>query len=584
MNVNAESHFAVAPADVDFKRSQFDRSHSHTTTFNVGELIPFYLSEVLPGDTFDVSTSKVVRLQTLLKPVMDNLYLDTYYFFVPNRLIWDHWQAFCGESNQAWTPSVEYSVPQITFPVTTDEHCGWNFGSLADYLGVPPNDGSSAFSFIDGDTLPSINALPFRAYAKICEDWFRDQNLQDPLLIPTGDATVSGSNDSSEPVYGGKVFQANKFHDYFTSCLPSPLKGQSVSIPFSGTMPVITRPEAWSQDVLQLYFKNNVNKTMMSWATPSGSGGVTTHSGTAFHYPNDVSSSGANLIAFDGNTSSATPSGYYNAVPSNLVAYTGDDLGSGSFIGVDVSALRFAVQMQRFLERLARGGSRYIEILKSMFGVTSPDARLQRSEYLGGNRVPISVHEVTNNSQSTTSPLGNLGAFSHTTDTNGDFTKSFVEHGYVIGVCVARYDHTYCQGLNRLWSRSSRESFYWPVFANLSEQAVYKNEIMFTTGISNDSVFGYQEAWAEYRYAPNVVSSEMRPQHPQSLASWNYADDYQSVPSLSAAWMAEDKTNVDRTLAVTSNVSKQILLDVYIQDHTSRVMPTWSVPGLVDHN
>lgn len=572
MNVNAESHFAIAPADVDFKRSQFDRSHKNTLTFNVGELVPFYLSEVLPGDTFDVSTSKVVRLQTLLAPVMDNLYLDTYYFFVPHRLVWDHWQEFCGESNQAWTPSVEYSIPQIKAPVDGDGYAGWKFGSLADYLGVPPCDKSAGFKVADSFT---VNALPFRSYAKLCDDWFRDQNLQDPLLVPTDDATAQGS-DTGEVCYGGSLFKANKYHDYFTSCLPQPQKGTPVSIPLSGTMPVITKPESWSSDILQLY-GNNVT-TRLAWST---SDGTTKFDGTAI----GVSPPYADhqMLGFNGVAGSGNPNGTYSFVPSNLVAFTGNEVGEGSFVGIDVSALRFAFQMQRFMERLSRGGSRYIEILKSMFGVTSPDARLQRSEYLGGNRVPITVHEVTNNAQSETAFLGNLGAFSHTTDYNGDFIKSFVEHGYVIGVCVARYDHSYPQGLDRLWTRSSRESFYWPVFAHLSEQAIYKDEIMFSPATSK-SVFGYQEAWAEYRYSLNRVAGEMRPNHPQTLASWNYADDYETQPILSESWLAEEKSNIDRTLAVTSAVSNQILLDVYIQDHTSRVMPTFSVPGLVDHN
>ena len=410
MNVNAESHFAIAPADVDFQRSQFDRSHKNTLTFNVGELVPFYISEVLPGDTFDVSTSKVVRLQTLLAPVMDNLYLDTYYFFVPHRLVWDHWQEFCGESNQAWTPSVEYSIPQIKAPVDADGYAGWKFGSLADYLGVPPNDKTAGFKVADSFT---VNALPFRSYAKICEDWFRDQNLQDPLLIPTGDATVDGS-DTGEVCYGGSLFHANKFHDYYTSCLPQPQKGTPVSIPLSGTMPVITRPDSWSPEVLKLYGDNT--STRLAWSTSVGD---VKFDGTAIGVSDSYSDH--RFVGFTGLAGSGNPTGTYSFVPSNLVAFTGDEVGAGSFVGIDVSALRFAFQMQRFMERLARGGSRYIEILKSMFGVTSPDARLQRSEYLGGNRVPITVHEVTNNAQSENGFLGNLGAFSHTTDHNGDF-------------------------------------------------------------------------------------------------------------------------------------------------------------------
>lgn len=541
MNRNAESHFAVAPSNVDISRSQFDRSHGNTFTCNFGDLVPVYCEEVLPGDTFNVTSSKVVRLQTLLKPVMGNMYLDTYYFFVPNRLIWDHWQEFCGESNEAWTPSVEYTVPQISLPAG-----GFPFGSLADYLGVPPG--------VSGDA--TISHLPFRAYAKIVDDWFRNQNLEDPINVYTGDATVSGSSDpDSEIINGTKLYTAGKYHDLFTSCLPAPQKGPAVNlgVGFSfGDAPVKPMSEPWDTS---------------TWANL-----VTTVNTPAGEKELFYAANNDTLFA------SSTQEG--NAVLNNLGVDT-----SSFGAQISVSDLRMSFAIQKFYERMARSGSRYIEILKSMFNVTSPDARLQRSEYLGGNRMPIAVSQVTNNAQTENNPLGNVGAMSLTNDLHHDFVRSFVEHGYVIGVAVARYEHSYPQSLPKHFSRRTKFEYYWPVFANISEQPIYKRELFFTGNDAADSeVFGYQEPWAHYRFGFNSVHGEMRPDHPQSLASWNLADDYETAPSLSHEWAKEDKINVDRTLAVTSQISNQILVDFWFKNVATRPMPMFSVPGLIDHH
>lgn len=541
MNRNAESHFAVAPANVDIARSQFDRSHGNTFSANFGELIPCYVEEVLPGDTFQVKTSKVVRLQTLLKPVMGNMYLDTYYFFVPNRLIWQHWQEFCGESNEAWTPSVEYTIPQLVIP-----EGGFDFGSLADYLGVPPGRGAGQ----------KISHLPFRAYGKIVDDWFRNQNLEDAINVYTGDADFDGSNDSdSELLAGKRIYIAGKYHDLFTSCLPAPQKGPAVNlgVGFSfGDAPV--RPMATPWDT------SSWDTLITTVDTPAGEREL-------FYAANNDS-----LFA------SSTQGG--NAVLNNLGVDT-----SSFGAQISVSDLRMSFAVQRFYERMARSGSRYIEILKSMFNVTSPDARLQRSEYLGGNRMPIAVSQVTNNAETEVNPLGNVGAMSLTNDVHNDFIHSFVEHGYVIGVCVARYEHSYPTGLPKHFSRKSKFDYYWPVFANISEQPVYKREIFFDDDPDvNDQVFGYQEPWAHYRFSFNSVHGEMRPDHPQTLASWNLADDYEFAPSLSHEWAMESKSNVDRTLAVTSSVSNQILVDMWFNNLATRPMPLFSVPGLIDHN
>lgn len=560
MNRNVNERFALNPTRLDMSRSRFDRSSSYKTTFNVGQLIPFYVDEVLPGDTFSVDTSKVVRMQTLLTPIMDNLYLDTYYFFVPNRIVWSHWRELMGENTQsAWIPTVEYSVPQLKAP-----EGGWNIGTIADYFGIPT-----------GVSNLSVSALPFRAYALICNEWFRDENLTDPLNIPVDDVSVTGVNTGNyitDVVKGGKPFVAAKYHDYFTSCLPSPQKGPDVtiSVPQSGPFPVVPL-----KDSTYSAFSSNPNKdNALRFTTSNGGKPVP---GTALGFI-DVSSGDNSL----GTASSPSISSFTgnNPIPSNLWA-----VDAGFLPVATINQLRLAFQIQKLYERDARGGTRYIEILKSHFGVTSPDARLQRPEYLGGNRIPININQVVQNSASGDgTPQGTTTAYSLTTDTHSDFTRSFVEHGFVIGLMVARYDHTYQQGLERFWSRKDRFDYYWPVFANIGEQAVLNQEI-FAQGTSKDQeVFGYQEAWADYRYRPSRVTAEMRSAYAQSLDVWHLADDYAQLPSLSDAWIREDATNVDRVLAVQSNVSAQLFADIYIRCNATRPMPLYSIPGLIDHH
>lgn len=558
MNRNVESHFALNPTRIDMSRSTFDRSASVKTSFNVGDIVPFFLEEVLPGDTFNVRTSKVVRMQTLLTPMMDNVYLDTYYFFVPNRLVWNHWKEFNGENTEsAWIPQTEYSVPQITSPSS-----GWSVGTLADYFGLPTGVGGL-----------SVSALPFRAYALVMNEWFRDQNLQDPLVVPVDDATVGGVNTGNfvtDVAKGGLPYIAAKYHDYFTSCLPSPQKGPDVtlSVASQGDLPVVTKSSyVPSPGVTTLSFvdMHNDDKAypLSSFSTSSASRGA-----EAFTFAGDGVSPG-----------SKSPS---PVVPNNLWA-----LNSGSAIVATINQLRMAFQIQKLYERDARGGTRYIEVLKSHFGVTSPDARLQRPEYLGGNRVPINVNQVIQQSGTgagADTPQGTVVGMSQTTDSNHDFIKSFTEHGYIIGVMVARYDHTYQQGIERHWSRKTRFDYYWPVFANIGEQAVLNKEIFAQGTTKDDEVFGYQEAWSDYRYKPNRVTGEMRSAYEQSLDVWHLADDYASLPSLSDSWIREDKATVDRVLAVKSSVSDQLFADIYVQNRATRPMPMYSVPGLIDHH
>lgn len=580
MSRNQNSRFATNPTNIDISRSRFKRNSSLKTSFNAGDIVPIYVDEVLPGDTFKIRTSKVVRMPTLITPVMDNIYLDTYFFFVPNRLVWSHWQQFMGENTEsAWIPTVEYEVPQITAPSG-----GWNVGTVADYMGVPT-----------GVSNLSVSALPFRAYALIVNDWFRDQNLSDPLNIPVDDTTSTGSNadDLSAPALGGIPYKAAKFHDYFTSCLPGPQKGPNVTIGLAGEVPVFGNGKA-----LGLYgARSDGDPTITTfglYASPYMSGskgegyntqyGLTATSGAE----NSVAGSDYAMLAsgptVKGGSSLGVPP--KSELTAETYANTGlvADLGLAS--SISVNQLRMAFQIQKLYEKDARGGTRYIELLKAHFGVTSPDARLQRPEYLGGNRIPININQVIQQSATAegTTPQGNTAAYSLTTDTHSDFTKSFVEHGFVIGLAVVRYDHTYQQGLRRFWSRKGRFDYYFPVLANIGEQPVLNKEIYAQGSDTDDEVFGYQEAWADYRYMPNSVTGMMRSTYEQSLDSWHLGDDYSSQPFLSDTWIREDKTNIDRVIAVTSAISHQFFGDFYFENETTRPMPVYSIPGLIDHH
>lgn len=514
--------------------------------------MPFYVDEVLPGDTFHITTSKVIRMPALLTPLMDNLYLDTYYFFVPNRLTWEHWREFQGENTKsAWLPDTVYEVPQLTSPSGT----GWAIGTLADYFGIPT-----------GVPNLSVNALPFRAYSLICNEWFRDENLTDPLVTPIDDITRAGVNTGNyitDCALGGLPFKAAKYHDYFTSCLPAPQKGPDVTIPVATTqMPVVPL----AQSAITSFPSEPIQFARAS--TGEAPGGTITGS-TALVYN---SSNGA---VFGSPTATAA------TVPTNLWAVAEGQYAAAATI----NQLRLAFQIQKLYEKDARGGTRYIEILKEHFGVTSPDARLQRPEYLGGNRLPINVSQVLQQSETTaTSPQGTPVGMSLTSDTHGDVHKSFVEHGFVIGLMVVRYHHTYQQGLERFWSRKDRFDYYFPVFANIGEQAVLNKEIYAQGTDKDDEVFGYNEAWADYRFKPSHVTGEMRSSSPQSLDVWHLGDDYDQLPSLSDSWIREDGKIIDRVLAVTSSITHQFFADIYVQCRSTRPMPVYSVPGLIDHH
>lgn len=539
--------FSANPTYLDMSRSTFDRSHSVKTSFNAGLLVPFYVDEVLPGDTFDVRTSKVVRMPSLVTPVMDNLFLDTYYFFVPNRIVWNHWKELQGENtDSAWAPSIEYEVPQLRAP-----EGGWSVGTIADYFGIPT-----------GVSGISVNALPFRGYALICQEWFRDQNLTDPLEIPKGDATVNGVNTGNyimDVAKGGIPFYAAKKHDYFTSALPGPQKGPDVTIPVTqpSNLPVVTLSSSVPDPGTVPLKLNQVD----------GSTVVQSQMGYGYSSPNNPMQS------------QVSPYTSRTLNPVNLWA-----IQSGDAAAATINDLRQAFQIQKMYERDARGGTRYREILRAHFGVTSPDATQQVPEYLGGNSVPITISQVLQSSPTSGSPQGNPTGQSLTTDVNNDFKKSFTEHGFVIGVMCVRYKHTYQQGIERFWSRKDRLDYYMPVYANLGEMPILNKEIFAQGSAQDDEVFGFQEAWADYRYKPSHVTGHMRSQYAQSLDSWHIADYYDQLPSLSDGWIREDPSNIDRIIAVTSEVSNQFFADIYISNRCRRVMPLYSIPGLIDHH
>lgn len=569
MDRNYESRFAGNPTGVNISRSIISRDHSVKFSFNVGDVVPFMCDDILPGDTVTIDTSKVVRLQPLVAPIMDEVFLDTYYFFVPYRLLWNHWINFMGENTaSAWEPEVEYSVPQVEVPTG-----GYNAGTIADYMGVP-------IKVAGGQ---KISAMPFRAYALICDQWFRSENLMTPVNVNKDDSDIVGSNGGDQVtdiVKGGKPFIACKTFDYFTASLPEPQKGPDVTLPLGSVAPL--SGQAPVNALSDAHIVTGDTAEPMRFALIDDSRNVL-----------DAPSSSSNVYASSNNlTAKANSASVGNIVgnlaPNNLYAnLSGLNADLSMATASTVNELRQAFAIQKYYERLARGGSRYIEMIKAFYGVTSPDARLQRAEYLGGNRIYLDVEQVAQQSSTKDqpTPAGSVFGLSVTGDTNSDFTKSFTEHGLLIGVCVARYHHTYQQGLERMWFRKNLFDFYNPTFANLGEVPILKKEIFFTDNAEqNDSVFGYQEAWADYRYKPNRVAGEMRSAYQTPLDSWHLADNYSTVPSLSADWIREDKTMLDRALAVTSQVSNQLIADFYIKADYARPMPVYSIPGLIDHN
>lgn len=503
--------------------------------------------------------SEVVRMMTPICPVMDNAYLDTYFFFVPNRLIWDNFKRFMGENDTApWTQTTEYEVPQIVAP-----EAGWKKGSLADYFGYPTEIGGYKAS-----------ALPFRGYVKIWNDWFRDQNLKNPCYLTTGDADIQGTDKTTlgnsydyvvDTEKGAAPCKVAKFHDYFTSCLPQAQKGNPVYVPLGDRAPLVygqlgtgtdganTGKKVLGENYIASYTQGT--PTIGVWKTPTG----------------DATKDGAYSIEAD----------------------------LSQALGATVNELRAAFQIQKYYEKDALYGTRYIESVRAHFGVVNPDFRVQRSEYLGGKRIPLNMNQVIQTDSSGKSsyydsitnkwitenktPQGNTAAYSVTSDVNEDlFSHSFTEHGWIIGLCCVRTDHSYQQGLNRMFSRKKKFDFYTPEFANLGNTDVKVKEIYLQNTEDDEKAFGYQEAWADYRFQPSIVTSSMRSNYAQSLDIWHYADDYASKPSLGTDWIDEPEDNMARTLAVQDE--DQLFGDFYFGAIWTRPMPMYSIPGLIDHH
>lgn len=550
---NPAKQFVELPK-TSIPRSVFNRSHGYKTAIPVSRLVPFFVDEVLPGDTFNLKTAMLARLSTPIVPFMDNLYIRTFYFFVPNRLIWEHWEAMNGDQRSGPTASTDYLVPQI--PVNN-----LPIGSIGDYMGLPTGISTNI----------NVSELPLRALSLIWNEWFRDEDLQNAYNIDNNSGFMyvgdSGMNSSSVKIdnrlgyFDGCPFVA-KFHDYFTSARPWPQKGPGVEISLGGSVPaVIDIESSLTPDGIPTFGSSGRSGSL---GTKQGSG-----ESDVVHWSGQSGNSSYTL-------------GWVDPALKLNVSGTGTvDLSQST--PISINDLRQAFQIQKLYERDARGGTRYTEILRSHFGVVSPDARLQRPEYLGGGKSRINVNPVQQTSstdESSGTPQGNLAAYAVGFDSRHCFTKSFVEHGWIIGLVCVQSDLTYQQGLNRMWFRKARFDYYWPVFAHLGEQAVLNKEIMVQGTDEDDEVFGYQERYAEYRYFPSMITGQLRSTSSTPLDVWHLAEKFENLPKLNSQFI-RDATPIERVVAVTDE--PPIILDAWFDMKCVRPMPVYSTPGLVDH-
>lgn len=546
MNRNNERHFNQIP-QIKASRTRFNRDQTILTTFDSGKLIPFYVDEVLPGDTFNVDTTAIIRMTTPKYPVFDDAFIDFYYFYCPNRILWDNFKQFMGEvENTPWMPTKDYKVPQIKIEGKNEEAIPYE-NSILDYMGVPTKV-KAAFS---------VNALPIRAYVMIWNEFFRDENVDNAAVYKSNDEDITYSDYKDEndtenilkrAYTGGRCLPVNKFHDYFTSCLPYPQRGPAVALPMEGNAPVFGYNTI--QDAAKISEKIILNEPWPANNTTS--------------FQNTEKAGKLTGKGTDGQNKYITDA-FLKADLSSVTAATINDL-------------RKAVAVQQYYETLARGGSRYREQVQALWNVTISDKTVQIPEYLGGGRYHININQIVQTADNDKAPLGETGAMSVTPINESSFTKSFEEHGFVIGVCCVRHNRSYQQGLERFWSRKDRLDYYVPQFANLGEQPVKKKEIMLTGTATDEETFGYQEAWADYRMKPNRVSGLMRSNATGTLDFWHYADNYKTVPTLSQKWMEEGKAEIARTLVEQNE--PQFFGAIRVANKTTRRMPLYSVPGL----